>query len=26
VTLGEHYLNTQDFLDAIDTNLKAKLA
>jgi isocitrate dehydrogenase len=26
VTLGEHYLNTQDFLDAIDTNLKAALA
>jgi len=26
VTLGEHYLNTQDFLDAIDSNLKAKLA
>ncbi len=26
VTLGEHYLNTQDFLDAIDNNLKAKLA
>lgn len=26
VSLGEHYLNTQDFLDAIDTNLKAKLA
>jgi isocitrate dehydrogenase len=26
VNLGEHYLNTQDFLDAIDTNLKAKLA
>jgi isocitrate dehydrogenase len=26
VTLGEHYLNTQDFLDAIDENLKAALA
>jgi len=26
VTLGEHYLNTQDFLDALDVNLKAKLA
>ena len=26
VTLGEHYLNTEDFLAAIDTNLKAKLA
>ncbi|MEI6594634.1 MAG: isocitrate dehydrogenase (NADP(+)) [Bacteroidota bacterium] len=25
VTLGEHYLNTQDFLDALDTNLKIKL-
>jgi len=25
VTLGEHYLNTQDFLDALDTNLKVKL-
>jgi isocitrate dehydrogenase len=25
VTLGEHYLNTQDFLDAIDENLKAAL-
>ena len=25
VTLGEHYLNTEDFLDAIDTNLKTKL-
>jgi len=24
--LGEHYLNTQDFLDAIDENLKAALA
>ena len=26
VTLGEHYLNTQDFLDALDTNLKIKLS
>jgi isocitrate dehydrogenase len=26
VTLGEHYLNTQDFLDAIDENLKVALA
>jgi isocitrate dehydrogenase len=26
VTLGEHYLNTEDFLSAIDTNLKKKLA
>jgi isocitrate dehydrogenase len=26
VTLGEHYLNTEDFLSALDTNLKAKLA
>lgn len=26
VTLGEHYLNTEDFLNAIDTNLKKKLA
>ena len=26
VTLGEHYLNTQDFLDAIDENLKTALA
>jgi isocitrate dehydrogenase len=26
VTLGEHYLNTQDFLDAIDANLRLKLA
>lgn len=25
VTLGEHYLNTEDFLSALDTNLKAKL-
>jgi isocitrate dehydrogenase len=25
VTLGEHYLNTEDFLNAIDTNLKKKL-
>ena len=25
VTLGEHYLNTQDFLDALDSNLKIKL-
>ncbi|UFH54832.1 NADP-dependent isocitrate dehydrogenase [Spirosoma sp. KNUC1025] len=23
---GEHYLNTEDFLEALDTNLKAKLA
>ncbi len=26
VTLGEHYLNTEDFLNALDTNLKAKLS
>jgi isocitrate dehydrogenase len=26
VKLGEHYLNTEDFLSAIDNNLKAKLA
>jgi len=26
VTLGEHYLNTEDFLSALDTNLQAKLA
>jgi isocitrate dehydrogenase len=26
VTLGEHYLNTEDFLSALETNLKAKLA
>ncbi len=26
VTLGEHYLNTEDFLNAIDLNLKKKLA
>lgn len=26
VTLGEHYLNTEDFLNAIDTNLQKKLA
>jgi isocitrate dehydrogenase len=26
VKAGEHYLNTEDFLDAIDTNLKAALA
>lgn len=26
VNLGEHYMNTEDFLDAIDTNLKSKLA
>ena len=26
VTLGEHYLNTEDFLSALDANLKAKLA
>ncbi len=25
LTAGEHYLNTEDFLDALDTNLKAKL-
>ncbi len=25
VTLGEHYLNTEDFLNALDTNLKKKL-
>lgn len=25
VTLGEHYLNTEDFLSVLDTNLKAKL-
>jgi isocitrate dehydrogenase len=25
VKLGEHYLNTEDFLDALDTNLKKKL-
>ncbi|MEI6881714.1 MAG: NADP-dependent isocitrate dehydrogenase [Bacteroidetes bacterium] len=25
VKLGEHYLNTQDFLDALDSNLKIKL-
>jgi isocitrate dehydrogenase len=25
VTHGEHYLNTQEFLDALDTNLKSKL-
>lgn len=25
VTLGEHYVNTEDFLDALDTNLKAKM-
>ncbi len=25
VTLGQHYLNTQDFLDALDLNLKTKL-
>ncbi len=25
VTLGEHYLNTEDFLNTIDTNLKKKL-
>ena len=25
VNLGEHYLNTQDFLEALDENLKAKL-
>jgi len=26
VTLGEHYLNTEDFLSALDVNLKKKLA
>ena len=26
VTLGEHYLNTEDFLNAIDENLKVKIA
>lgn len=26
VTLGKHYLNTEDFLSALDTNLKLKLA
>lgn len=26
VTLGEHYMNTEDFLDAIDANLKARLS
>jgi len=26
VNLGEHYLNTEDFLSAIDVNLKTKLA
>jgi isocitrate dehydrogenase len=26
VTLGEHYLNTEDFLSALDTNLNAKLS
>ena len=26
VKLGEHYLNTQEFLDAIDSNLKKKLS
>ena len=25
LTAGEHYMNTEDFLDALDTNLKAKL-
>lgn len=25
VTLGEHYLNTEDFLNTLDTNLKKKL-
>ncbi|HLK96681.1 MAG TPA: NADP-dependent isocitrate dehydrogenase, partial [Hymenobacter sp.] len=24
LTAGEHYMNTEDFLDALDTNLKAK--
>ncbi|SOD88759.1 NADP-dependent isocitrate dehydrogenase [Spirosoma fluviale] len=26
LTAGEHYMNTEDFLDALDTNLQAKLA
>ncbi len=26
LTAGEHYMNTEDFLDALDENLKAKLA
>ncbi|ADB40745.1 NADP-dependent isocitrate dehydrogenase [Spirosoma linguale] len=26
LTAGEHYLNTEDFLEALDTNLQAKLA
>ena len=26
VTLGEHYLNTEDFLNVLDANLKKKLA
>ena len=26
LTAGEHYMNTEDFLDALDTNLKVKLA
>lgn len=26
LTAGGHYMNTEDFLDALDTNLKAKLA
>ncbi len=26
VTLGEHYLNTEDFLNSLDVNLKKKLA
>jgi isocitrate dehydrogenase len=26
LTAGEHYLNTEDFLEALDENLKAKLA
>jgi isocitrate dehydrogenase len=25
LTAGEHYMNTEDFLDALDTNLQAKL-
>ncbi len=26
LTAGEHYINTEDFLEALDTNLQAKLA
>ena len=25
VTLGEHYVNTEAFLDALDSNLKIKM-